>query len=220
MRKCGVAVLAGVLALAGCGGGSDKAKTIEATTTTGAVTSTTEKRAPADIASALLTVGDFPTGWSEAPPDEDEEDDGSDCASDFDMDEQVPPKAKAERNFQESDMGPFVFHAVASYESTGQAKEVLRLFGDFLKKCQTFESTDEDGTKTTGTMSALSFPKLGDDTYALRMTFKQEEGFSGSGDVIVIREGDAVTLLFNFGIAGSADTELTESLSRKAAERL
>jgi hypothetical protein len=77
-----------------------------------------------------------------------------------------------------------------------------------------------DGKVTEFRLSALSFPKLGDDTFAVRMS-TDAEGLSVVIDVIVVRRSGVMMLLTNAGVGvGTPDSATTETVARKALDKV
>jgi hypothetical protein len=64
----------------------------------------------------------------------------------------------------------------------------------------------------------LSFPRPGDDTFALRIS-ADSEGLSIGIDIIVIRRSGVMLLVMNAGV-GSPDGATTETVARKALEKV
>lgn len=211
----------------GCGGGDsasdgDRARTIQAP----------ENEAPADLKSdgdktlteaqlksALLTVPDLPTGYKAGTVEQDdsETDAGNDeCAKKFDaLDEGSDDEAaKAEASF-EGGFGIVLEQSLKSYEDEDQAQ-----FGDIievLSDCPSFTSTDADGTKTEFKLSALSFPKLGDDTLALALTGKTPD-FAIVLNLVIVRLGRNVIFVSQGGL--TADAAVLEQVTRKGLDKL
>lgn len=224
MTRIRAVVLVGALLCAACGGGDDEggqARTVEATTTTegDTPTSTSTTAATPDVALAQIVVQltDLPTGWSVSPPDDDEEDDDTFC-EDMDPFNEIPPQEEAESSFQQSDFGPFAASGASRYADDDEASSVMDLLTEMANKCQTFTETDEDGTETSYTITPLSFPNLGDDTFAFRMAGATPFGPINI-DIASVRQGEIVISLVNGGL-GQVDSALTETLTRKMHDRL
>lgn len=224
----GALVLALALVAGACGDDDDQARTVDVTTTTEAseapdgtatesATTTTEASAPSAMDSVVVTLQDLPTGWTASTPEDDDEDDDEICDGQ-DPFNAVEPVEEAESNFEQGSFGPFVSSIAGRYASTDDAQGVLDAVADAVDQCQTFTDVDEDGNETTYTFAALSFPKLGDDTYAARLSATTPFGPLAL-DFAFARDGDAVVAIINGGF-GAADTALTESMLRLMVERL
>ena len=92
---------------------------------------------------------------------------------------------------------------------------------DALQKrlsCTTWTDTDSSGTKTTYELAPLSFPKIGDQTFAFRMTVETSL-LSAESDFVYVRAGDFVIEVGNVAV-GSVDSDLTATPVQKALEKL
>jgi hypothetical protein len=217
--------------MASCGdddGGSERADTPSTTATTIAP-ETTGSSAPEqtsttaaatgseDPAARLLTVDDLPTGWSEAPElTEDDEESGAAelCADVVGPDLDVP---NAERGFKAGDLGPFLLHAVAIVDDEAQARDVMSRFTTCI----------QDPPAAGGfTVAPLSFPSLGDETVAARLSLDAQSseddggGFPATVDLAMIRQGRLVTIVAGIGVFEAVDPQVLEGAARVAAERL
>lgn len=233
MRRILVTMTALALALGACGGDDDDglAQTVTTTSTTSTTpsapaeragdepsTTTTAAPGPRDPQAILLKLEELPTGWTTSPPDE--EDDGTsdmDCfaeAAGEDFDDQ----ADAEVAFQQSDFGPFIGASVTVEESGDAAQERVDLFATGMQACDGYTETDEDGNETTWTVSPLSFPDLGDGTFAARMGTTTFMG-PMNVDIVVTRVDEVIVFTAHMSI-GAADSELTERVQRLQVDRV
>ncbi len=178
-----------------------------------------------DIEAALPTVEDFPTGWSRDPDNEDEDDDEDDtitperCEDLFGDDaEQEEPLAEATRAFKESDFGPFVSVDISTYDDE-VPDDTLDELAEALSECKEFTSVDSEGSRSTVTAEALSFPNLGDETFAVRMSL-ETEFLPAAVDLAMVRVGHNLVLLATVALGGGTDTGLLEDVGRKTIERL
>lgn len=207
-------VLVGTLLCGACGGGDGgggQARTVNPT-------KSSSTAAPRDVAlsEVVVQLSDLPTGWSVSPPENEDEADDSFCEG-RDPFNEIPPQAEAESSFQQSDFGPFVDSGASLY-TDDEASEVMDRLAEMANACQSFMQTEEDGTETTYTTSPLSFPDLGDDTFAFRVSGSTMLGPINL-DVAAVREGAIVLFVGNGGL-GAADTQLTEQLLRTMLRRL
>ena len=200
-----VALAAAALLPLACGGGDDGSdarpeSTPQRETTT--VAEDPEPEAPArDVEEMALALDDLPTGWAASPSDEDGDDgdDPSDMAEDCDIDDDVlpeefEPSEEVEREFQKSQMGPFVFHSVGRLEAA-EAEQAMGAFRTMVEQCTDYTSTDDDGNQVRGSFAPVSYPSHGDETFAARLSM-EGEGFLAEGDLVAVREGGDVVLVF------------------------
>lgn len=230
-----VASFACVLVVA-CNGESDRATTIQPTETSSQQTpasdetaTTVETAGPSPTASedqiaerlggALLTIEDMPTGWTVSPADEDDDDETPICGIESGAfgDEALD---RLTANFQQSELGPFLAQIIDRF-AEGEAKGIMTEFGDAFGSCTEFVDVDEDGEETSWRLSPLSFPNIGDETFAFRMsTTVAILGFVEL-DFVVWRRGDVVEVIghVSTGFEG-IDSEQTESFVRRADDKL
>lgn len=236
-RHIALVVLVALFAAA-CGGGENRATTIEPTgspaaeatdsttapeevekTTTAAETEMETEQAANSPDELLLMLGDMPTGWTTAPEMVTGDDDGG--ATGFcgepPIDEQFEPSAEAEAAFKKDDFGPFVNHAVATYESR-EAEQAMDAALEAAQSCQEWTET-EDGEETTFTLQPVSFPTVGDQTVAFRINAESQD-FTFTGDVVFWRRGDLISLFSHLAFQGGLDSDLTEELVMAADDKL
>lgn len=183
-----------------------------------------------DLKAKLLAVADMPTGYSEESPEEEkgEEDEPSQFCKELQgFEQQHKAPEEAEISFQKG--APSLFGAASLVESLGRFESATRANGAFdafvkgMQNCKTFEQTDADGT-FKGSFSALSFPKLGDDTFAAHLAGSGgSEGFNIdiNGDFVAVRKSRVIMLVatITFGAGAIQPAEL-ETVIRKAAAKL
>lgn len=227
-RSLLVAVI--VALLAGACGGSDRAETVPDTAPVTAApdpqpsraAGKTPQRAPdtKDAQEALLALEDLPVGWTSSPPEPDDDDDTFFCKG-LDPLEDLEAAGKADAKYQVGPTGPFVFHEVSLFKYEDEAERVMGLTQDGLTQCREFTGMD-DGVSYKGTFTAISFPRLGEETVAAKMSMTGT-GVVVTGDMVIVRTGRAVSTVFHFAIEASffgggskLDSRLTEELARKA----
>ncbi|HEX8003621.1 MAG TPA: hypothetical protein VF519_13090 [Mycobacteriales bacterium] len=216
MRRLLAAAAGLLLALAGCSadGGSPRADTVSVSPsatpspTAGAATE-------AQLAGALLAVGDLPTGWS---VDDDEDDDDEDpiqgCPELAALDDRIGERPNAEVSFARAELGPFFSESAGTFRDAGDAAAAVRRLTHALGSCPSFTYTDDDGKKQRARIAALSFPQVGDETFAARMSVEFEGGrISVDFAVVRVRQhvlllaGTSVTTVFGGGQLDPADLE-------------
>lgn len=232
MRRLVTTLALFVMLAAGCGGDGGNGNGGGTAAGGGAEAETGEQRAAAEL---LLTVEDLPTGWTVAPDDGEEggEDDSADefCKGLDITKSEVEPSSEAEADFQGGQTGPFASQLVAVYDGD-KAEQAFDELVSALEDCKEVETADEDGT-FTGSLTPVSFPTLGDETHAVRLTGTAkvtEEGetfeLSMSGDFVFVRDGDVMTGIFQFAFdfgalgGGELDSSITEDLATKAAAKI
>jgi hypothetical protein len=241
-KHAGATALAAVLLLAGCGSsGDDRADTIEApepaasapastpapATTGSGSASTAPSVAPpalgdAQLKKALLTVSEMPTGFTLNKDDQDDSDEaGNDpCAKKFDKVGDDLKKRKvgdAERHFTKGSFGPLVEQDLVSFEEEDDAKAAIDVVSDLLNECQSFTSLDGAGAKTTFELAAMSFPKVGDETFAVAIS-GESDGVSLAAHMVVTRVDQSLQLVVLAGL--TADADETEAIVRAGAKKL
>ncbi|MFI1997059.1 hypothetical protein [Actinoplanes sp. NPDC020271] len=221
------------LVLAGCGG-SEEERAIT-TTSTGAasagVTATTgpdrpveTPRAPdrsysaQELERALLTVTDLPTGWSADPdgkPGHDSPEQFAECPKYAALVRKLNGMAEGATGFV-SPTGSDVSENLRSLSQTGAAA----LFAEqteAITACPRLTGTTDSGLSFTMSLTALSFPRLGDETFAFRGA-TTAYGTTVTADVVTVRRGGVLV-----GIAhtakGPVDTAVTEDLIRRALDK-
>jgi hypothetical protein len=175
-----------------------------------------ESAIEAELEAKLVAVADLPTGWTggadgdDDGADEDDGDDGDgdgdesemaeDCGFEGDiLPDDVEPLAEVEREFEKSDLGPFLFVSLTRF-AEGEGATAIDALETMLQQCRDFSSSGTDGAGTKGTMQPLSFPSHGDETFAARLEF-EAEGVTGQGDVVAVRTGDEVVLMMGLSMA-------------------
>lgn len=206
------------LLLASCGGGNstsdDRARTITAPTTSAPTKIETKDKAltEAQLSAALITVKDLPTGYKIDPDPSDDDDDSKttsdnpECLAKFEQLEDLNAESdapEAEASFEGSAFGSVLSVELASLDSKDEVKERVDKLATVLTDCPSFTVTDEDGPATVK-LGALSFPKLGDDTFALAGQIKTAE-FTVVLNVVVIQVGRNVATLFDGGLSGNVE---------------
>ena len=219
-----------LVATAACGSGdsgsSDRARTIAAPS------ASAEPEAPegdgdrtlteAELTAALLTVADLPTGYTAVPA---SEDDASETEAEGDCQRQFESlsaaegdeAASAKASFGGGGLGSVLEQGLESYEDEGTVEERFDNVVSVLSDCPTFSTIEEDGTTTDFTVTALSFPKLGDDTVALAITGTTPD-FTIAINVAIVRLGRNVMSVIQGGL--TADAAVLEQASRTGLDKL
>ena len=182
------------------------------------------------IKGALLKIEDMPSGYTKDADlisdegDEDEFTSGSpkckQLMNTLDSDEEEKPFGEGEVGFKESDFGPFVAESVSSFKGD-RIKDGMGKFREAFESCTVFTTTDKDGAKTKFKVAQMSFPKLGDDTIAVKMSAKEPTlGMSFDFSLVAVRVDQNVILMLNFGVGRALGGQKFEKLARLAVERI
>ena len=222
-----LACMAALLGLVATACGDNGSGNSGDTTTTTAASTTTSRPAPteAEAKAAVLTTSDLPSGWEvDDSTDDGGDDDDNPCPA-FDKLDEVKPAAEAEASFAKAETGPFVEHTVEIYADEATAQRVMQLADEAVRACNTFTQTDEDLGSVRGTFALGTNPNLGDQSMAAAMN-ASAEGVQISGEIVVVRDGRAISVIFNLGMqvqgvrTGRLESALTTELARKAAAKL
>jgi hypothetical protein len=165
------------------------------------------------VADALLTLDDLPEGWS------------VDEAAEVDIATEVLPEHPCDDALTElapqeaatvSFTGPSgdLTSTVAYFPGQGGAVE--QLVRDIAADCAAVVATDAGLSLRTG---SLDFGVLSDDTLALRFEVEPETGPIGERDLVLMREGDLVSIIRLDGPRPS-DKVLLDSVVRTELGRL
>jgi hypothetical protein len=222
--------------LAGCGGSSNSRSGTIAPITTTAVSTTASTAAktavtPATTAAApptsraaftdaqrnraLLQVSDLPTGFTSALPTPSTSSDTQVCNKP-DPTVTLKPSAKAEADFKKGEVGPFIIELMVAWPAPATAKSFLEQVRAAAASCTSYQTTD-NGQTATNTVSPLSFPKLGDDSFAVRVNVSGAT-LPADVDVAAIRKGPVALLVVQLAV-GAIDTAITEQAARAATSR-
>lgn len=171
----------------------------------------------ADLEKALLSLDDLPAGW--AVRTENEEDEADKETYTFLCQEyQKQSIAKVNADFQKGQVGPFLVNSVVTYPP-GEAESQFVAMLSAVDQCATFTDT-QDGTTTEWAVTPISFPKLGDQSFAIRASSEFVLGFI-EVDSVYIRISDTVTSI-QYMVLGlqSIDSTQTEQFARMAEKKL
>lgn len=184
------------------------------------------------IKRALLKIEDMPSGYTEDPDlinDEESEEDEISAGSKKceqlmsalgSKDRAEKPFGEGEVGFKESDFGPFVGESVISFKGS-RIKEGMGKIRDAFASCKNFETEDKDGAKTKFRVAPMSFPKLGDDTIAVKMSGEEPSfGMTFDFNLVAVRVDQNVVMMLNFGIGRALGGQKFEKLTRLAVERI
>lgn len=179
--------------------------------------------------SLLLTINDFPTGWSETPSEEEEE---------SPLDERCPQPESARTgraisgDFSDENGNAEVSHTVAAFGDPADAEVSMESFREraqCLVDAFNDGDADDDEVEFSGaSLGTVSFPPFGDDSKAFRISVhakrKGQSGFGSEADVyydlVAVRQG---RVAFSFVVAdvfSPFNSSMLEELTRIATERV
>ncbi len=236
------AFAAATLLLTGCGGGDEEGSADDPGPTT---TRAGQAEDTAAAEAALLQLSDFPSGWSEAPADDEEEDDSADIGECVGSDTgkliDVGGASASTGTFSDpgEDYGVENSVGVAATIDSAQAgvialqdDDVLLcmqdLYRDFFQD-EIDNPSDPTDTLPEGTslgeitVSRLNVAAAGDDLAALRVIVPLSvESFEISlyADIVLIRKGRALSGLFFQSLFDPFPIDQLESLTALSADRL
>jgi hypothetical protein len=172
----------------------------------------------------IITLADMPTGWSPTPPEEEDDDSDDDLAcldaafESVGLGEGVENEKdypQAEAGFSQSEFGPFILSFVVSGMDGGLLSDFMDVLPEAFASCD--GETDPDGT--TYSVLPISFPDLGDQTFATRL--------DGTGAMLPIsmvlvltRVDDVLIYSANAALGGGIDAALLEDLTRVMVDRI
>lgn len=201
-----------VLLLGSCGGDSDNADTEAGSVVDPAVADLPSEE---DLQPGLLTIADMPTGWAEMP-DDGEEDDDPLCEIRLPelLGLNVEHLPSAEVQFAEDpDTGPMITEQIG-FVPAGRGHEAFSMLEEALAEC---DQDDLDGTRVT--LSELSFPPAGDDSFAYRLGLEDmESDQTANMDIVYVRTGDLMILTSGLDLYGDM-TDLLSDYVPLALER-
>lgn len=169
-----------------------------------------------DLEAALLDLDDMPPGWTQVPSEEDEDESETTLCEQQPLDE-IEAVDRASTQFSASDLGPFLDHTVALYEN-GEAAEAMESFLTTLDDCDEWTEETEEGL-VTYRPTPLSFPSLGDETVATRLSVESDL-VTVTIDMVTWRRGDLLSLLLASEVFDAPDGEQTAAIAETADERL
>jgi hypothetical protein len=186
----------------------------------------------AELASALLTVSDLPSGYAldaEAGADGADQSTGGNEACDqvFDrMRASGSPLGStgataAEIEFTRGESGPFLSQGLYSSRDRAGVLAAFAAVRRIPEMCREFTETDEDGSFTIR-LAEAAFPSMGDDSFAIRLDASGSgEGISVTlgGYLVLVRIAATMSVIAHVGLPG-VDVGETEKVARAAAARL
>lgn len=140
------------------------------------------------LAAALIDEGDLPEGYAAA-------DESTPLASEVvpehecdDRLAELEPEEAVSRDFSRGEVA--VTHGIAWFPGQGGAVE--QLFRDVAEDCRSVVVADQGLAIRTG---GLDFGVLSDDTLAIRIELEPESGAIEERDIVLMRQGDLVSVI-------------------------
>jgi hypothetical protein len=166
-----------------------------------------------ELKSALLTINDLTgSGWSVEPDSDDSDDDSDDPTCD--ADDPGDDAHQAEVDFSQGTLGPFLFEQLYSAPSAAAAKAAYAKIASAIASCS--GTTQSDGSSAT--ISAMSFPKFGDQSsgYRLLETVPDESTSPGDdsvgqtfpADIVFVQDGALLEAYVYIDLTGSGVANL------------
>jgi len=217
-----------LVSLPACGGGGDRDAEVpaEEKTPVGEIT-TADGEAQRAADAAVLTIEDFPAGWVETEPSEDDESDP--CKTRKIVEEKEIAGAES-MDFEKADA--FVTNVVSVFASAESADEVISEVTDRFRQCDPDairEAWQEDAPKGVTAedveIGRLSFPELADRTEALRLTLTIAGELDGEStldvpwDFVFVRSGRMVSVIYAMELFSLGDG-VSQEMAELAAEKL
>lgn len=223
-RILGVAaVVASVALLAACGSssnspGASSPKTSAQTSSSSSQSpssSPTPSTPPRDLNPQLLTVADLPAGWSVShstssgggatPP----------CIKALKV--RFHSSSKAEASFVKGTDVPILNEVIGYFGTAAATAAVFNAGVAALNACTTM-SFKADGYTYSGSIGAMSFPHLGDQSSAWQLTLTSQ-GYTFGFDVVVARKGPELALVL-YGDLGTPNLDDVTALVTKAVAKM
>lgn len=162
------------------------------------------------LQNALLTLAEMPTGWTQSATVG-----GSSTICGL-----QPPANRLDSAtvyFLKSQVGPALGESLSLYPSGAAAARMAQIQQQV--NCASFSDTSK-ATPTSYTVSPLSFPKLGDETYAVRVTDTDVTLLGPlQQDLVYFRVGDVVVTVLYLSV-GTIDSTQTEAFARQAEAKV
>jgi len=168
---------------------------------------------PPNVTAELLTLSDMPTGWS---VDNSTTSGESEPACLKPLKDHTGSDASATVSFNGNANGiPGIKEDLAHFP--GGAAAALARFDAAISSCKTLTVTDA-GQSYSGTIGAMSFPQIGDESHAYQASF-DVKGFNLALDLIIARRGDTAMSL-TYEDLGSPDLTQVQQFATTAMGRV
>ncbi len=221
-------VLATLILLAACDGDEPNATD---------PTPTENTDATGELGAKLLAAGDLPPGLSDAAEESDpnvSDEDSGVCGEPVPDEENATGSASAQFAKGEATNPSRLVEAVVAYETPEDATEAFNKVEQTVGTCKEWD-LEESGTVSRFKLASATFPNIGDQTVAVRITsdFKTSGGAANNpaavtgfvvGDTVVVRQGNHIVVLRHFAIGLGVQPDFngadTEPAARRAVEKV
>jgi hypothetical protein len=176
----------------------------------------TAKRADERAAAQLLIPTDLPSVYATVRVTQDPKKAKATSCKGLGADETKGRKAVAVAAFQNATTSAQVQETISTYDAA-RARELMGQVGALPTKCATYTQKEGD-TTISFSVTPLSFPKLLDETVAVKIVGKTSAG-DAALDEVFMRKGSTLVVLVHGGL-GQVDPALTEDLARRAAAKI
>jgi hypothetical protein len=179
----------------------------------------------------LLTEADLGAGWTATytedemiVDDEEATDEPFEAPCGIEAPESLDTVAEVSQEFQQTELGPFLTQTLSKFSSSGDAEQAMGLLREWFA-CDEWTETDDFGDEITFVVEPKDFASIGDDTFALTMSFGLDDSpelnlFGDLGvDLVFVRRGEYISYFIYFDFFGMSGTDL-ESLIRRADEKV
>lgn len=217
-----------VLLLAACGGDPDPEDTPDTDLNL-------ESDPSGELGGKLLAAADMPAGWQpieNAGTEEVSAQEGGFC--DSPVPDESNATASATAQFFKGEMTTRVVETVVSYESPEDATEAFDKVQQAIATCKEWD-VDAAGTVSRLKLSSASFPAVGEQTAAARVTsdFTVNSGSadkpaptegSVTGDTVIVRQQNFIVVVRHFSIGVGTEPAFnaadTEPIVRSAVQKV
>lgn len=180
----------------------------------------------AELQAALVTLDDLPTGYSPDEVSEDDDDtefesDNPECKDRYALLEDFGDDADVEAEVAfAQEPATTVEHSWGTYSTSGEELSAqFAAIESVVAECSQGRIISTDGTPPLDvTFTPISFPKLGDDSFAMNGEVSTD-GFTVALTLAFVRVGQNVQTVFQGGL-GQSDPELVAKVAQLGVERL
>jgi hypothetical protein len=163
----------------------------------------------------LLTVAELPTGWAVDNSSDSSDSGAPPCLKDLKATFNTSDRAKVD--FVKGTDLPQFEQSLGYFGTIAAALAKYQAGAAILNNCKDVSFTS-DGHKFTGSIGALSFPKVGQQSSAWQLVISTQ-GVTVGLDAVLVQVGPELTMLI-YGDLGGPDLDEATSLARKAVAKM